>query len=95
MHILAGHPFVEGKLLDAKFKQETVDFFEIIKGKEQHINNLFHDMLGIPYLLDVVAMARSAEEHLKFAQNVKDNGMERNDKCICGSNKKYKKCHGF
>ncbi len=95
LHILAGHPFVEGKLLDAKFKQETVDFFEIIKGKEQHINNLFHDMLGIPYLLDVVAMARSAEEHLKFAQNVKDNGMERNDKCICGSNKKYKKCHGF
>lgn len=94
LHISAGYKFIESKLSAAKFKQITVDFFEMISGKEKHLNNFFHDILGIPFLFDVVGMVKNAEEHLKIAEQAKNHGMERNEPCICGSGKKWKYCHG-
>lgn len=95
LHIAAGYPFIETKIAESKFQQDTLDFFEIIKGKEHHLNNFFHDVLGIPYLFNLVEMITNAESHLKLAVKVRDHGMPVNDPCICGSKKKYKKCHGL
>jgi len=93
LHITAGYSFIENRLSSAKFKRTNLDFFEIIKGSEKHINNFFHDMIGMPYLFDLVEMFNDAEKHLNKAAEFKKN-VSRNDICICGSGKKYKNCHG-
>lgn len=94
LHITPGKSFIENRIKESGIQIETTDFFEITKGKEAHINNFFHDVLGIPYLLDMIEMAKDAVKHLETAKQVRDHGMGRNEKCICGSTKKWKKCHG-
>jgi len=94
-HIIVGYPFIGTKLLEAKFSQVTVDLFAMITGKENHLNNFFHDILGIPFLLNFTEMVKDADAHLKIAEEVKNKGMGRNDACVCGSAKKWKYCHGW
>jgi uncharacterized protein YchJ len=42
----------------------------------------------------MIEMAKDAVKHLDVAKQVRDHGMGRNEKCICGSTKKWKRCHG-
>jgi hypothetical protein len=95
LHITPGKSFIENRIRESGIHLETTDFFEIIKDKESHINNFFHDILGVPYLLNIIELAKNPKEYSATAQQVKGHGMGRNELCICGSNKKYKRCHGF
>jgi hypothetical protein len=95
LHLIAGYSFTNSKLLNAKFEKTTPDFFEMVFGKEHHINNFFHDIMGIPYLLNLTEMIRDAESYLEKAKAVKEKGMPPNTLCICGSRKKWKYCHGY
>lgn len=97
LHVLASFSFVSGKLEAEKssYKIEKIDFFNLVAGNEIHINNFFHDILGIPYQIDMIEMARDDE---KFLNSIKEGlrvGFGRNDPCICGSGRKYKRCHGL
>ena len=94
LHITPGRSFIENRLKESGIQIETTDFFEITKGKEAHLNNFLHDVLGVPYLIDMIEMAKDAEKYLETAKQVRDHGMGRNEQCICGSTKKWKRCHG-
>jgi len=96
LHILTAFPFVSKKLEDKKLSiNKGINFAEFIDGYEIHLNNFFHDILGIPYQFDIIEMIRDAEAYLISAKERLDRGLERNEKCICGSGRKYKYCHGL
>lgn len=95
LHILASHPFFMARIDSGPYKIEKINFFELIKGHEVHINNFLHDVIGIPWQFDIVEMAKDAKAFLAHAQQKFKNGIGRNEKCLCGSQRKYKKCHGY
>lgn len=93
LHVLPCFPFVKNKITRAEF--EPIDFQELAKGREAHINNFMHDMMGLPYQFDVVAMSQDPKAFLEIAKRKLADGLSRNDRCLCGSTKKWKHCHGF
>jgi hypothetical protein len=97
IHFLVGLPFLLGKLLACPFlkRVESQKVWEVIGEEERHVNNFCHDIVGVHSMLNMTAMMRDPEEHLERAIQVQKSGMERNELCICGSERKYKKCHGF
>jgi len=93
LHILPTFKFAAGKIQELGAGQMA--FAEMVRGKESHVNNFMHDLMGVPYQLDVVAMTQDATIFLENAKRRIDAGLERNEKCLCGSDKKWKHCHGF
>ncbi len=75
LHVAPARSFFEKKVRDSGIELKITNFFEIIKGKEHHINNFFHDILGIPYLLNIDQFAKDPEGYLVGATKVKDHGM--------------------
>ncbi len=93
LHVLATYNFFIDKIDESGCNIERIDLFQLVQGNEVHLNNFLHDMLGIPYPFDFVEMARDAEAYLKKAKKRIDDGIGRNETCICGSQRKWKKCH--
>lgn len=91
LHILASHPFFMARLDNGPYKIEKVDFFELVKDHKVHIDNFLHDIIGIPWQFDIVEMVKDPEAFLAHAQQKINDGMGRNEKCLCGSRRKYKK----
>lgn len=98
IHFLTAFPYTYGKLLRETKNLEKVEGKESLQAlftdNERHINNFCHDILGLDPFLNVTAMVDDPEKHLTWAIEVRKNGMGRNDLCICGSEIKYKYCHG-
>lgn len=94
-HILPTFPAFIDRIREGKFTMVVPDFFEFISGNEIHLNNFFHDILGAPVIFDLLEMTRNPEEHLKKAKLFQENRAPRNAKCICGSDRKHKWCHGW
>mgnify|MGYP001585013347 CR=1 FL=1 len=71
LHVLPCFPFVKNKITRAEF--EPIDFQELAKGREAHINNFMHDMMGLPYQFDVVAMSQDPKAFLEIAKRFLGN----------------------
>lgn len=97
LHILASFPFVSGRLeaKKADYEIEKVNFFDLVAGNEIHMNNFYHDILGIPYQFDIIEMARDTEKNLNSAKERLRVGLSQDEPCICGSGRKYKWCHSL
>lgn len=95
LHILTSLPFVAGKLEAEKgsYEIEKPGFFDLIRGNEIHLNNFYHDILGLPYQFDVVEMARDTEKYLENAKRRLKSGIGPYELCLCGSGRKNKWCH--
>jgi hypothetical protein len=94
LHVLVGYPYLAPKFNENKnLAHHTDDFFALIKGVEAPLNNFLHDIIGVPFQLSLVDMLKDAEAHLERAKSFNKNGIGRNDPCICGSKRKYKRCH--
>lgn len=95
LHITIGYSFIESELTKVKFPVIPTDFYKIIEGKEKHLNNFCHDIVGVAYPLNMVEMPKDDKGWLEYARNYIKNGLPKDHYCICGSNKRYKNCHGY
>lgn len=95
LHVLAGYPYLAPKFeANKKLIHKEDGLWELIKGNEVGLNNFLHDIIGIPFLLSFVDMMKDAEKHLERVKGFNSNGLGRNELCICGSKRKFKRCHG-
>jgi hypothetical protein len=94
IHVLINYPYLAPKFSANKNLVHADDLFKLIIGKEVQLNNFFHDMIGVPFLLSLIDMMKDAEGHLEKAKGFNKHGLGRNESCICGSNRKFKRCHG-
>ena len=93
LHVLVGYPYLAPKFSENKKLVRTEGLFRLIGGKEIQLNNFLHDLIGVPFLLSLTDMIKDAVAHLARAEAFNKNGLGRNDPCICGSKRKYKRCH--
>jgi len=93
LHILVAYPFVNEKIKKRILNLKTNA--DLVSRNPIALNNFVHDILGMPYLLNINEMLRDPEKHLNRAKVVKEKGLPRNEICICGSQKKWKRCHGY
>jgi len=94
LHIFPGFGFAYEKIMENPFIVREPDISKVTNNNFRHINNFYHDILGLSHFLDVAEMAKDAKAHLKKATMARDHGMGRNELCVCGSRMKFKKCHG-
>ncbi len=93
LHVLVGYPYLAPKFSENKKLVRAKDLFQLIHGKEVQLNNFLHDLIGVHFILSLMDMMKDAEAHLRRAEAFNKNSMGRNEACICGSKRKYKRCH--
>ncbi|MCL5016367.1 MAG: SEC-C domain-containing protein [Patescibacteria group bacterium] len=95
IHVLVGYPYLAPKFeANKRLIRKENELWKLIKGKEISLNNFFHDMIGVHFLLNLVDMMQNADKHLERAKEFNKHGLGRNEPCICGSKRKFKRCHG-
>ncbi len=76
-------------------EESTVSSQDLFEKYGRHINNFLHDMIGLPWKFNITEMAKDATRFLDIALKYPGGGAVRNQPCLCGSEIKYKNCHGL
>ena len=98
LHIFVGLPYHYREISKVKtLSRITQDelWTEILNNNEVHINNFSHDLIGIPYAINLIDSFRDPDAFTARLERAVVNGIRRKDLCICGSMRQFKYCHGY
>ena len=76
------------KILLSEFKKEAFVLFEGLLAK------IKNDLIKFLLNLNIVVSNQEEEKVIKDTNNKRRKKSGRNEKCPCGSGKKFKHCHG-